>query len=98
MTKFGIGIEEALVEAESGVSINRFVEYLNSQGLETLGFDDMSGSIGGGLFLNSFLQNHAKSIKVLDRDSEIRQINVSALSLKEHIIISAVFKIKAKEI
>lgn len=96
VTKFGIGVEETLVEVESGVSINRFVEYLDSQSLETLGFDSLSGSIGGSLFLSRFLQNQAKSIKVLDLDSEIRQINVSSLSLKEHIIISAVFKIKAK--
>lgn len=96
VTKFGIGVEEAIVEAESGVSIKSFVEYLRSQGLETLDFIDMPGSIGGNLFLNRFLQNHIKSIKVLDLNMEVKQIDVETLSQKEHIILSAVFKIKAK--
>lgn len=97
VTKFGIGVEEALVEAESGVSIKRFVEYLNSQDLQSLEFDSIPGSIGGNIFISRFLQNHIKSIKVLDLDSEIRQISISSLSPKEHIIISAVFKVKAKK-
>lgn len=97
VTKFGIGVDEAIVEVESGVSIKRWVEYLDSQALETSGFENIPGSIGGNLFLNRFLQNHAKSIKVLDLDSEISQIAVENLSLKRHIIISAVFKIKAKK-
>ena len=97
VTKFGVGVEEAVVEVESGVSIKSFVEYLDSQRLETLGFDSMPGSIGGNLFLQRFLQNYAKSIKVLDLKSETVQINVSSLSLKRHIILSAVFKIKTKK-
>ncbi|OGE19701.1 hypothetical protein A3J19_05580 [Candidatus Daviesbacteria bacterium RIFCSPLOWO2_02_FULL_41_8] len=97
VTKFGIGVEEAIVEVESGVSIKKWVEYLDSQELATLGFENIPGSIGGNLFLNRFLQNHAKSIKVLDLDSEVSQIAVENLSLKRHIIISAVFRIKAKK-
>lgn len=96
VTKFGIGVEEAVVEVESGVSIKRWVEYLVSQGLEASGFDNIPGSIGGNLFLNRFLQNHTKSIKVLDLESEVSQIAVENLSFKRHIIISVVFKIKAK--
>ncbi len=95
VTKFGIGVEEAMIEVESGVSINRWVEYLNSQNLESSGFT-MSGSIGGNLFLSGFLQSKLKSIRVLDQRSEICQINVETLSLKKHIILSAVFGIKAK--
>lgn len=97
VTKFGIGVEEALIEVESGVSMKSFVEYLNSQRLETLGFGNTPGSIGGNLFLNRFLQNYVKSIKVLDLKSETCQINVGSLSLKRHIILSALFKIKTKK-
>lgn len=97
VTKIGIGVDEAIIEVESGVSIKRWVEYLDSQGLESLGFENIPGSIGGNLFLNRFLQNHTKSIKVLDLQSEVRRINIENLSLKRHIIISAVFKIKAKK-
>lgn len=97
VTKFGIGVEEAVVEVGSGVSIKRWVEYLDSQGLESLGFENIPGSIGGNLFLNRFLQNHTKSIKVLDLKSKLEQININSLSLKRHIILSAVFRIKARK-
>lgn len=96
VTKFGIGVEEALIEVESGVSIKRFVEYLDSQGLQSVEFGDLPGSIGGNLFLSRFLQNRTKSITVLDSKTRILQINVNTLSPKEHIIISATFRIKAK--
>lgn len=98
VTKSGIGVEEAMVEVESGVSVNKLVDYLESQGLETTDFLDVSGSIGGSLFLSCFLQNHLKSIKVLDQESEITQIDIDMLDRKKHIIISAVFKIKAKKL
>jgi len=97
VTKFGIGVEEAAVEVESGVSIKSFVEYLKSQGLETLDFENIQGSVGGNLFFHRFLQNRVKSIKVLDLKSQITEINVSSLSLKRHIIISVVFRIKANK-
>lgn len=98
VTKYGIGVDEALVEVESGVSINKWVEYLNSHGLEMSAFNKTPGSIGGNLFVNRFLQNQAKSIKVLDSKSDVAQINIETLRLKEHIIISAVFRIKAKKL
>lgn len=97
VTKSGIGVEEALIEADSGVSLKKWVEYLDSQNLNTFEFEGLSGSIGGNLFTSKSLQNHAKSIKVLDSDSEIKQIDVEILRLRSHIIISAVFKIKVKE-
>lgn len=97
ITKFGIGVDEAFVEVDSGVSIKKWVEYLDSQGLESIEFVNLPGSIGGNLFLSRFLQNRVKSIKVLDLKSQIQQINTDTLSPKGHIIISAVFKIKAKK-
>lgn len=96
VTKYGIGVDEALIEVESGVSLNKWIEYLESQGLETLDFLNIPGSIGGSLFLSKFLQNRTKSIKVLDRSCEISSIGVEILSPREHIIISATFRIKAK--
>lgn len=96
VSKFGIGVEEALIEVEGGVSIVKFVEFLNSQGLQTLEFLSLSGSIGGNLFLSKILQNKAKSIKVLNLRSQIEEIISNELSLKKHIILSAVLKIKAK--
>lgn len=95
VTKFGIGVEEALIEVDSGVSISKFCEYLDSQNLESKGFRGIPGSVGGNLFLNRFLQSQVKSIKVLDRLSEIEEISVLELSLKKHIVLSSVLAVKA---
>lgn len=96
VTKFGIGVDEALIEVESGVSMNKWIEYLDSQGLESTEFVSIPGSIGGSLFFSRFLQTLVKSIKVLDLDSEVQSINILNLSPEKHIILSVVFKIKAK--
>lgn len=96
VTKFGIGIEEALIEVDSGVSVNKFCEYLDSQNLESSEFINLPGSLGGNLFWNRFLQTKVKSIKILDQTSEIDEISAENLNFKKHIILSAVFRIKAK--
>ncbi|MDO8573316.1 MAG: FAD-binding protein [Candidatus Daviesbacteria bacterium] len=98
VTKSGIDVEEAMIEVDGGVSINKWVEYLDSEKLESVEFAGIPGSIGGNLFFNRFLQNRTKSIKVLDSASEIEKIEVGSLRPKNHIILSAVFKIKARGI
>lgn len=97
VSKLGIGVDEAIVEVDSGVSLGKFVQFLDSQNLSSDGFSNLPGSIGGNLFLSQFLQNMCKSIKVLDSDSEIDDILAEDLNLKKHIILSAVFKVKAKD-
>lgn len=96
VSKFGIGVEEALIEVEGGVSIVKFVEFLNSQGLVSSEFLNLPGSIGGNLFLSKILQKVSKSIKVLNLRSQIEEITSSELSLKKHIMLSALLRIKAK--
>lgn len=97
VTKFGIGVEEALVEVDSGVSINKFIEFLDNQNLSSEQFKAIPGSIGGSLFLSKFLQNATKSIKVLDSDCEIEEITAFELNAKKHIILSAVFKVHSRD-
>ena len=97
VSKLGIGIEEALVEVESGVSMKKFSEFLDAQGLQSYDFSNLPGSIGGNLLVNSFLQMKAKSIKVLDQKSGTWDIEPKELSLKKHIILSSIFRIKAKD-
>ena len=96
VTKFGIGVEEALIEVDSGLSLNKFCQYLDSQNLIADEFYNIPGSIGGNLFWNRFLQSKVKSIKILDWASEIEEISGAELSSKKHVILSAVFSIKAK--
>lgn len=95
-SKIGIGIEEALIEVDSGVSISKFSEYLNSHGLSAGEISGIPGSLGGNLFINTVLQSKTKSIKVLNLESEVEEVEVSKLSLRKHIILSAVLKFKAK--
>lgn len=96
VSQLGIGIEEAYIEVDSGVSIAKFVEFLDSHHLVSMEFISLPGSIGGNLFLTKILQNRVKSIKVLNLRSQVEQITAHDLSLKKHIILSAVFKVKAK--
>lgn len=95
-SRFGVGIEEALVEVESGVSMSKFAQSLEAQGLINGEFKNIPGSIGGNMFLSKFLQSKVKSIKVLTLQSEVEEIASSELSLKKHIILSSIFRIKAK--
>ena len=97
VSRLGIGVEEALIEVDSGVSMNKFAESLEAQNLSSLGFKDSLGSIGGNLFLNLSLQRGAKSIKVLTPDCEIEVIEPADLRPRLHIILSAIFNIKAKD-
>ena len=95
-SKLGIGIEEALIEVDSGVNILKLSEYLNLNGLSSIEISSIPGSLGGNLFINGILQSKTKSIKVLNLDSEVEEIEVRQLSLRKHIILSAVLKFKAK--
>lgn len=96
VSKIGIGVEEVLIEVDSGVSITKLVEFLDYQGLSAEEFRGRVGSIGGDIFLNKILQSKVKSIKVLDLNSAINEIVPETLSLKKHIILSIMLKIKAK--
>lgn len=95
VSKLGIGVEEAMVEVDSGVTITSFIEFLKKQNLSFADFLQIPGSIGGNLFINRALQSKVKSIKVLDSDLIEEKIAVNELSLREHIILSVVFNIKS---
>lgn len=95
-TRYGVGVDEALIEVESGVSTLKLIEFLKFQNLETADLEGMIGSIGGNLFLSKFLQTKVKSIKVYNLGSDIEEIAAEDLSIKKHIILSAVFRIKAR--
>ena len=95
VSKVGIGVEEVLIEVESGVSLSSFVDFLNKQGLLSEEFVDIQGSIGGNIFINNIMQRKIESVKVINQDGDLVTILAHELSLSKHIILSAVFKIKA---
>lgn len=97
-TRVGVGVEEALVEADSGVSLAKFMEFLKEQGLTDEEFSNIPGSIGGNLFISKILQSRVESIKVLGLDDDILEIEPNELRLRRHIILSTVFRIKAKNL
>lgn len=92
----GVGVEEALVEIDSGVSIASLIEFLEKQGLRSAEFLGIAGTLGGNLFINSNLQSKVKNIKVMNQEAEEEEINVRDLSLRKHIILSAVLNFKSK--
>jgi UDP-N-acetylmuramate dehydrogenase len=95
VSREGIGIGEALVEVESGVSIMKLVEFLDKQGLESSEIASTPGTIGGNLFLNLPLQRRVQSIRVIE-DQEVEEIQVENLHLQRQIVLSVVFRFKAK--
>ncbi len=95
VSKIGLGVDEALIEAESGISINKLVEFLQVQKLIWQDLESIVGTIGGNLFLNADLQKRVKSIKVLDEFSDIEEISIEQLKIREHIILSVVLICKA---
>lgn len=95
VSKLGIGVDEALVEIDSGVGIGSLVEFLNKQSLQSQDLSNLPGSLGGNLFINRNLQTRVKNIKVINQYSEVEEIGASELSLRKHIILSAVLKFKS---
>ncbi len=93
--KSGIEMDEAMVEVDSGVTLKNLIEFLDKQSLESADIQDLPGSLGGNIFLNKVLQDKSEVIQVLE-DGEVEQIKKNALSLRKHIVLSVVFRFKAK--
>lgn len=90
----GIGVEEALIETDSGVSIEKFNDYLKNQQLRNLLTNSSAkSSIGGSLFLDTDLKQVCQKVTVWKK-GKIWDIDPYSLE-KEMIILSAVFKVKA---
>lgn len=96
VSRDGIGIQEALVEVESGASLSRLAIFAEEHGLGGLDiFKSMLGTVGGSLFILPLVRGKAHQVKVLAVSGEI-EVKDPYLVTKEDIIVSAVFKLKAK--
>ena len=90
----GIGVDEAMVEIESGVSLQKVNEFLKEQNLNQLNFPFITNStVGGSLHTTSTLQDVTQKIKVFS-DGEISDIEVYELG-REDIILSVIIKAKS---
>lgn len=93
----GIGIEEALVEADSGVSLGKLNEFLAEQKLQEIsGFSSLKSTIGGAIFLDQELRMKTQQLKVWDR-GDILNIPLEELNRKIHVVLSVVVKVKSQE-
>ncbi len=93
--KSGIGVEEAIVEASSGVTIGKLKDFLIKQGLEDISaYSSLHSTIGGSLRIDNSLLDRVQKIKIWDQ-GEIKDIDPSSLR-REHIILVTFFKFKSK--
>jgi UDP-N-acetylmuramate dehydrogenase len=93
--KDGLGIEEAQIESDSGVLLGRLNEYLRGQKLQEInGISSVHSTVGGALFLDPALLELTEIIKVW-QDGDVFEIKPFELQRNKHIIISAIFRVKA---
>lgn len=98
VSKVGIGVSEAMVEIDSGVTISKLVEFLKAQSLDFSQIENIPGTIGGNLSLNRSVLELAQKIKVLDEDGEKLEINAIDLRPRRYIVLSAVLKFKSNAV
>lgn len=92
--KEGLGIEEAFIEADSGVSLKKLNEYVKSQKLKSIdGFSSLNSTVGGSIFLDPLLREATQSLRVWDEGEEI-EIKLPELK-RDMTVLSVIFKFKA---
>lgn len=98
VSREGIGIEEAFVEAESGVSLPNLAEFALLQKLT--GLEDLAksvGTVGGSFAINPTLRLQTHQVKVLTLQGESETKSTDEIS-RDDIILSVVFKLKARKV
>jgi UDP-N-acetylenolpyruvoylglucosamine reductase len=92
----GIGVAEAMVEVESGVSLQKTNEFLKDQKLKQFNFPYIpNATIGGSLYVTPPLQDMVQKIKVWS-EGEISDIEVYELKSTD-IVLSVIIKVKAAD-
>ncbi len=92
----GIGVEEAMVEADSGVSLSRLNEFLVKQNLQPINFNSNPlATLGGALWSDFSLQFYIETITIWHK-GEVEEINLKQLDKLNQVILSVILKIKSK--
>lgn len=90
----GIGVDEAMVEVESGVSFQKLDEFLKHQGLKPLEFTFLGSSTTGGSFsATPQLQAMTQKVRVFS-DGEVSDIDILDLKRGDYIL-SIILKVKS---
>jgi UDP-N-acetylenolpyruvoylglucosamine reductase len=95
VTPNGIDVDEAFVEADSGISVQKLIEFAKENKLG--GMDNLKGefgTIGGSLFVSQNLQFFCHQIKILAEDGA-QEVVVPENLKRDDIVLSATFKFKA---
>lgn len=96
VSKNGLGVEEALIEAGSGVSLKGLNEYVHTQKLGGLeGFATSLNTLGGSFYVTPELRSKSQQIKILNHQGQIQTKQENELSRKD-IVLSVVFKLKSR--
>lgn len=94
----GLGIEEALIEVDSGVTLSKLNEFLGEQHLKHFqGISSQHATIGGAIFIDSTLREMVKEVKVWEKGM-VFGIEVASLARGRHVVVSCIIKAKAKEV
>lgn len=92
--KEGLGIEEAFIEADSGVSLKKLNEYVKGEKLKSIeGFSSLNSTVGGSIFLDPLLRGATQSLRVWDEGEEV-EIKLPELK-RDQVVLSVIFKFKA---
>lgn len=90
----GIGVDEAMVEAESGISLQKLNDFLKEQNLKQFSFSYIpNATVGGSLYVTPPLQDLVQKVKVFS-DGEISDIDTLDLK-RSDIVLSAILKVKS---
>lgn len=96
VSRDGLGVEEALIEAESGASLKKVADYISAQGLGGLeGIENTPGTIGGNFYINSILQEKTKQLRALN-SAGFQKLKLPKEVSREDLILSVIFRLKAK--
>ena len=98
VSRDGIGIEEAFLEAESGVSLVKLADFARKQGLGGLEVvNNLPGTVGGSFFINIVLRDKAYQTKVLTLGGELKD-KLPSQVINSDIILSVIFKLKSSKL
>lgn len=92
----GLGVDEAMIEIESGVSLGKSNDFLKEQKLRAFNFPFIpNATIGGSLYVTAPLQDLVQKVKVFS-DGEISDIEVYELK-RDDIVLSVILKVKSSD-